>query len=66
MVADALHNARAKFQSDGSSGEDSGWMKTAWNYVIFCFIGYFVISCIEQFAQLQERREEENEKKKSK
>lgn len=65
MVADALHNARTKFQT-GSESEEGSWMKTAWNGVIFVFIGYFLVSCIEQFAQLQERKEEEKEKTKKK
>lgn len=26
-------------------------MKNVWGYIMMAFIGYFVISCIEQFAQ---------------
>jgi hypothetical protein len=63
IVADALHKARARFQAGENSEGDGSWMKTAWNYVIFCFIGYFLISCIEQFAQLQERKEAKKHKK---
>lgn len=64
LVGDALHKARAKFQAGGER-EEGSWMKTAWNCVIFLFIGYFLISCIEQFAQLEERREKEERKKKT-
>eukprot|EP01127_Copromyxa_protea_P005541 TRINITY_DN15464_c0_g1_i1.p1 TRINITY_DN15464_c0_g1~~TRINITY_DN15464_c0_g1_i1.p1 ORF type:complete len:266 (-),score=62.30 TRINITY_DN15464_c0_g1_i1:57-854(-) len=63
MVADGLHKARAKFQAGGDDGGDASWLKTAWNWVIFLFIGYFIVSCIEQFAQLQERNEEQKKKK---
>jgi len=52
MIRDMLHAAREKFYAQASSVEDEGsWLKLGWNSIIFLFIGFFVVSCIEQFAQ---------------
>mmetsp|Transcript_18368 Transcript_18368/g.32896 ORF Transcript_18368/g.32896 Transcript_18368/m.32896 type:complete len:407 (+) Transcript_18368:264-1484(+) len=53
-VADKLSNAlekyKAKFQNKSHVPQDNA-LKRVWTYVMICAMGYFIISCIEQFAQ---------------
>jgi len=64
MLSDALNGARDKFFAQSKTGvgeEDASWLKTGWNMIIFIFIGFFVMSCIEQFAQAQMAKRERQE-----
>ena len=60
------HDFRKKLEADGDSTADVSWLKTLWGWVMVLFIGYFVVSCIEQFAQrkLNEIEAQTNKKKK--
>eukprot|EP01123_Difflugia_compressa_P013663 TRINITY_DN6467_c0_g1_i1.p1 TRINITY_DN6467_c0_g1~~TRINITY_DN6467_c0_g1_i1.p1 ORF type:complete len:463 (-),score=50.02 TRINITY_DN6467_c0_g1_i1:107-1495(-) len=61
MVRDMFHTIRSQFyaqtidakstQATGGSASMGSLIKTGWNVIIFMFIGFFVISCIEQFAK---------------
>uniref|UniRef100_A0A6B2L6J2 VTT domain-containing protein n=1 Tax=Arcella intermedia TaxID=1963864 RepID=A0A6B2L6J2_9EUKA len=57
VIQEALHTARAKFYEQSSAAKagveasSGNWLKHIWNGIIFLFIAFFVVSCIEQFAQ---------------
>jgi len=66
LIKEALHSARGKFSTpEGLEVEEGGWLKMGWNGVILLFVGFFVVSCVEQFANLK-KREVENRKKMNK
>jgi len=52
IINNTLHDARNNFhQNSLNARDDASLLKIVWNSVIFIFIGYFVVSFIEQFAQ---------------
>lgn len=59
-----LHNTLQRVQENFTAqvgGEEAatvgsqGFLKAAWGWVMVLFIGYFVVSCIEQFAQQKQK-----------
>jgi len=54
-----------RIDGEGTVGEVS-WPKMIWNWIMVLFIGYFVLSCIEQFAQYRKHELEEAKKTKTK
>eukprot|EP01126_Amoeba_proteus_P020164 TRINITY_DN205_c0_g2_i6.p2 TRINITY_DN205_c0_g2~~TRINITY_DN205_c0_g2_i6.p2 ORF type:complete len:146 (-),score=24.46 TRINITY_DN205_c0_g2_i6:563-1000(-) len=66
LISDALRKTGAKFRNVGVTEEEGFGWKSAWNCVIFCFIGYFIVSCIEQFAQAKANSLKKESEKKSK
>eukprot|EP00656_Telonema_subtile_P054927 TRINITY_DN8329_c0_g1_i2.p2 TRINITY_DN8329_c0_g1~~TRINITY_DN8329_c0_g1_i2.p2 ORF type:complete len:176 (+),score=45.03 TRINITY_DN8329_c0_g1_i2:936-1463(+) len=55
VAAKQAQQGRAKFET-GTAGADADsqtWLKWGWNWLIAVIIGFFVLSCIEQLAQLQ-------------
>lgn len=55
VAAQQAEQGRAKFEAGeaGSEAESQTWLKWGWNWLIAVIIGFFVLSCIEQLAQLQ-------------
>jgi len=53
LLQKVLHEARTNFhkQASGQSAVEESLLKKSWGIIVFVFIGYFVKSCIEQFAQ---------------
>ena len=54
LVYELLVDARHQFHKNQAGGDGSGsasLAKRAWNVVMALLIGFFVVSCIEQFAQ---------------
>eukprot|EP01095_Lingulamoeba_sp_RSL-Kostka_P017422 TRINITY_DN9028_c0_g1_i2.p1 TRINITY_DN9028_c0_g1~~TRINITY_DN9028_c0_g1_i2.p1 ORF type:complete len:410 (-),score=112.44 TRINITY_DN9028_c0_g1_i2:144-1373(-) len=64
-VHDEFHNSVA---GENKPTKKAGILKMLWGWVIVLFIGYFVVSCIEQFAQQYQAQldEEKLEKLKKK
>jgi membrane protein YqaA with SNARE-associated domain len=54
-----LHNLREKFyhrDSETAAGESTSWLSSLWNSFILVLILFFLLSCIQQFAQTQATR----------
>lgn len=69
LLHDMLLKVGEDFQKriDGDAGMTEASMpKIIWNWIMVLFIGYFVISCIEQFAQHRKIELEEKQKKQQK
>jgi len=63
MAVKAAEKGKAKFEAGGNaeSADEPGLLKQGWNALIAIIILFFVVSCMEQLAQLQHT---ENKKKK--
>lgn len=69
LVHQALTRAKAMFaRSAHASGAvasaaaeqaQQGWLRWGWSMVMVVFIGYFVVSCMEQFARMRQKRLDE-------
>jgi len=55
-----LSNVKEKFhenvQNASTDGQKSSWLGSLWNYFIMVLILFFLLSCIEQFAQARATR----------
>jgi len=51
VLNDAKQNFNKQVRGEHSIGDEQSLLKNLWFLVMIVFIGYFVISCIEQFAQ---------------
>lgn len=62
-----FHSARSQAHVDhvsGAAGKSGGLISQLGSFVMVAFIGYFAISCIEQFAQQHAAEEDEEKLKK--
>mmetsp|Transcript_9964 Transcript_9964/g.40343 ORF Transcript_9964/g.40343 Transcript_9964/m.40343 type:complete len:400 (-) Transcript_9964:49-1248(-) len=60
LLHDLLQNVQSNFTAQvggetGAAVAKTSFFKAAWGWVMVIFIGYFVVSCIEQFAQQKQK-----------
>jgi len=65
LLESVLNDAKQNFHKQVSNahhiGDEQSWLKKAWGFIMIAFIGFFVISCIEQFAQQRASQLDEEE-----
>eukprot|EP01118_Nematostelium_gracile_P017497 TRINITY_DN748_c0_g1_i1.p1 TRINITY_DN748_c0_g1~~TRINITY_DN748_c0_g1_i1.p1 ORF type:complete len:398 (-),score=89.07 TRINITY_DN748_c0_g1_i1:28-1221(-) len=62
LLEELLDKAKQNFHKQASGTvEEESILKKAWGFIMFAFIAFFVVSCIEQFAQQKQSEIDDEE-----